>query len=213
MNRFVCAFVKITALPVQFFCFRTKVHYHNKKSQSRKIKGSAIVISNHRSVYDFAVLMFVFFGRNLSCLMAEVLFTKNKLLAWFLSALGGIRVERSSHSFNFISKCCDILEKGGVVEIYPESRLPLPNEERPLPFAPSAAYIALRSGVPVIPVYTNGSYFNRKRCHVIIGEKIYPSALADPTLSEGENIEKITEYIRNAVMELGNELEKQLETK
>ena len=45
-------FVKITAYPVQKLIFRTKVYYQDKNVQSRHIKGAAIVISNHTSVFD-----------------------------------------------------------------------------------------------------------------------------------------------------------------
>lgn len=210
MNRIICWFVKITGFLPQLLCFRTKIHYRNKSAQSRKIEGAAIIVSNHTSVFDYAVLMYVFPMRNIRCLMAEVLFKKNKLFAWFLRMLGGIKIDRDVYNFSFVSESCSVLEKGGVVEVFPEARLPLAGESRPLPFKPSAAYIAMLSGAPVIPVYTNGSYFNKKRAHVMIGEKIYPSDIISPKLSERENIGRITEYLRNAVMELGNELEKEI---
>lgn len=210
MNRFVCWFVKITAYPAQLAVFRTKIHYKNKSAQGRHIKGGAVVISNHTSVYDFASLMFTFFSRNLRCLMAEVLFRKNPLFGWFLKALGGIEIERDIYNFSFVSESCDILSKGGVVEIFPEARLPLKGEKRPLPFKPSAAYIAMLSGAPVIPVYITGNYFCKKRNHVMIGERIYPSEIVDPELSERENIEKLTGHFRNTIMELQNELEKEI---
>ncbi len=68
------AFVRVTAYPVQLPVFRTKIYYENKNSQGRHIKGAAIVISNHTSVWDYAVWMFVFFSRTLRAQMAEVLF-------------------------------------------------------------------------------------------------------------------------------------------
>ena len=210
MNRLFCAFVKLTAFPVQFLCFRTKIHYRCKSSQGRKINGPALLISNHTSVYDFAVWMFVFFRSNLRCLMAEILFERNFLLSWFLKKLGGIKIRRKDFDFGFVEESAKVLEKGGVVEVFPEARLPLPGEQRPLPFKHSAAYIAMRSGVPIIPVYTNGSYFRFRRAHVIIGEKIDINSLIDPQLSQKENIEKITGYLQKAVTELGEELEKEI---
>lgn len=189
--------------------FRTKVHYEDKKVQGRKIKGAAIIISNHTSVYDFAVMLFTFPFRTLRYLMAEVLF-KKKRLSHFLRAMGGIMVDRDAYDFAFLEKCNDILKKKGVVGIFPESRLPKVGEERPLPFAPSAAYLALMSGVPVIPVFTNGSYFNKKRAHVIIGKPIDVQSVADGTLTEKENIEKVNGYLRQRIVELQNELERQV---
>lgn len=194
-------FVKITAYPVQLFCFRTKIYYENNKVQKRRIKGPAIIISNHTSVFDYAVYLFVFFSRTLRFQMAEVLFEK-KFLGVFLKMLGGIIVDRNTHNFGFIAKSQDVLASGGVVGIFPESRLPLKNEQRPLEFKTSAAYIALSTGVPIIPVYTNGSYYNKKRARVIIGEPIYVDDFIDNGLTDKENIDNLTSFMRQRIIEL-----------
>lgn len=205
MSRFFQAFVKITAWPIQWLCFRTKIHYEDKSIQSRKIKGPAIIVSNHTSVYDFAVMLFVFPFRFLRYLMAELLF-KRKILGAFLKGMGGIKVDRENYNFTFIDKSLNILEKGGVVGIFPEGRLPNKGEERPLPFKPSGAYLAYLTEVSVIPVYTNGSYFNKKRAHVIIGKPLNIKEIIDEKYSEKENIERINAILREKVIELGNEL-------
>ena len=212
MSGFFQAFTKITGWPVQWACFRTKIHYEDKKVQKRRIKGGAIIISNHTAVYDFAVMLFVFPFRTLRYVMAEVLF-KKKGLARFLRLMGGIEVDRNAYDFAFLDKCREIIEKKGVVGIFPEGRLPLEGEERPIPFTPSAAYLALMSGAPVIPVYTDGCYFKKKRAHVIIGKPIDASSLVDSKLTEKENIEKVNDYFRLRIVELGNELQRQCRKK
>lgn len=194
-------FVKITAWPVQFFCFRTKVYYENKSVQSRRIKGKAVIISNHTSIFDYAVYLFVFFSRTLRVQMAEVLFNK-KPLGVFLKCLGGIYVNRDTRNFSFIVKSQDILRKGGVVGIFPESRLPLKDEETPLEFKTSAAFIALSADAPVIPVYTNGSYFCKKRAQVIIGTPINLNDYVDDSLSEKENLSNATNALRDKIIYL-----------
>ena len=207
MSKFFQAFTKFTSWPIQWICFRMKIHYQNKSIQSRKIKGPAIIISNHTSVYDFAVMLFVFPFRFLRYLMAELLF-KKRSLGTFLKLMGGIKVDRDSYSFTFINKSLEVLEKGGVVGIFPEGRLPNAGEARPLPFKHSAAYLAYLSEVPIIPVYTNGSYFRRKRAHVIIGEPIDVKKIIDEkNLSEKENIDNINNILRERIIELGNELQ------
>ena len=202
------AFVKITAYPVQLPVFRTKVYYEDKKVQSRRIRGAAILISNHTSVWDYAVWLFVFFFRTLRAQMAEVLFEK-KPLGLFLKMMGGVCVDRNSFDFGFVSRSQAILEKGGVVEIFPESRLPLKGEARPLPFKPSAAYLGLLSGAPMIPVYTNGAYFSKKRARVIIGKPLYARELADDSLSEKENLERISAILREKIISLEKQLYEQ----
>ncbi|MBQ1685110.1 MAG: 1-acyl-sn-glycerol-3-phosphate acyltransferase, partial [Clostridia bacterium] len=108
-------------------CFRTKVYYENKAVQSRRIRGSAILVSNHTAVYDYAVMLFVFFTRTLRYQMAEVLFRK-KVLGPFLKNMGGILVDRDSTNYSFMSESARILEQGGVVGIFPEGRLPREGE-------------------------------------------------------------------------------------
>ena len=194
-------FTKITGWLVQKIIFRTKIYYEDKSVQSRRIKGAAIIMSNHTSVYDYAVHLFVFIGRTLRFQMAEVLY-KKKLLAWFLKNMGGIYVDRNNHSFTFINKSIEILEKGGVVGAFPESRIPLPDEETPLEFKASTAYIALSTNVPVIPIYTDGVYFKSSRARVIIGKPIIVSEIIDDSLSEKENIEKVNKVFRDKIIAL-----------
>ena len=206
--KFWNAFVKITAYLPQLVIFRTKVYYEDKAAQSRRIKGGAIIISNHTSVWDYAEYLFVFFFRTLRAQMAEVLFEK-KPLGLFLKMMGGIRVNRGANDFACVTKSEKILEKGGVVLIFPESRLPLKGEERPLPFKPGAAYLALLSGAPVVPVFTNGKYFSKKRARVIIGKPIYARDLIDDSLSEKENLARITDIMRDRIISLEKQLYEQ----
>lgn len=214
MVRFLLGwFVKITGYIPQKLFFRTKVHYNDKRAQSRRIKGRAIVISNHRSVWDFAMMMFLFPMRNLRCLVAEIMFQKNAPFTFFLKAMGCIRVERDTHDFTFIEKSVKLLDKNQVLEIYPEARIPKENEEKPTRFTPSAVYIALESGAPIIPVFTQGNYFNKPRNHVIIGKPIYARDLYNETLSKRENIEIINNILRNEIVELENELNEKIKQK
>lgn len=194
-------FVKVTGYLVQKCCFRTKIFYEDKNSQSRRIKGKAIIISNHTSVYDYAVMIFVFFGRVLRYQMAEILF-KNKILGWFLSAMGGVKIDRYSHDNLGLDRSAEVLKKGGVLGVFPEGRIPKDGEETPLPFQHGAIYLALKEKADMIPVYTNGSYFNKNRAKVVIGKKIDVNSLYDKELSEKENLEKIADFLRKKVIEL-----------
>ena len=210
--RFWNAFAKITGWPLQKLIFRTKILYEDPSVQKRAIRGSAIIISNHTSVYDYAVFLFVFFGRTLRYQMAELLFEK-KPLGRMLRHMGGIRVDRNAHDFSFLRISEDILSRGGVVGVFPESRLPREGETPPLPFKPSAAYLALASGAPVIPVYTNGRYFQRRRAAVIIGSPMLARELTDDSLSEKENIELVAQRMREKVIALRDLLHERYEEK
>ena len=110
MKRLFNALVKITGWPVQKILFRTKVYYEDKAVQSRRLKGPAILISNHTSVYDYAVFLFVFWRRTLRYQMAELLF-RRRMLKHFLRAMGGIFVDRDAYDFSFVRRSLEILER------------------------------------------------------------------------------------------------------
>ena len=203
-------FVKITGWIPQLIIFKIKVYYEDKKVQDKRIKGKAIVVSNHNDLMDFAVLLFVFWRRTLRCVVAELMYEKNVFMTTLLKLLGTIRAERDSHDFSFLGRCEKVLRKGGVVEICPEARLPRKGEETPLPFKPSAVYLALETDTPIIPVYNNAEHFSRKNMRVIIGKPINVRALYDDRLSQKENIEKINDYLRGKILELREELERQV---
>ena len=210
MIRFFNGFVKVTGIVIHWILFRPKVYYIDRSVQGRHIKGAGIIISNHTSVFDYALFVGVFITRTLRYQMAEVLFRK-KLLGWFLRNMGGIYVNRDTYNFSFVDESVDILSKGGVVGVFPESRIPRPNEETPLMFKPSGAMVALRSGAKIIPVYTDGVYFSRHRARMIIGTPIYAADYYDENLSEKENVKIISKEIREKIVELKNELERRKE--
>ena len=213
MGKLFTGFVKTTAYPLELITFRAKYYYEDKKLQSRRIKGPAIIISNHTSVWDFAQIMQTFYTRHLRCLAADLMFNKSKGMGWFLKHLDAIKISRESKNFSFINQSVDILKKGGVLEIYPEARIPDPPEPTPLEFKPSFAYIAMLSNAPIIPVYTDGNYFGKGRTHVMIGKKINITDIVDPELDQSENIKRITDYTRNKIIEFRDEIERKKEKK
>lgn len=212
MIRFFNWFTKITGWLVQKIIFRTKIYYEDKSVQSRRIRGKAIIVSNHTSVFDYAVHLFVFFSRTLRFQMAEVLF-KKRPLGLFLKAMGGIYVNRDTHDFSFIYKSQEILDKGGVVGCFPESRIPLKDEERPLEFKTSTAYLALLSGAPIVPIYTDGVYFKSARARVIIGKTMFIDDIIDESKTEKENIELINKALREKIIDLGRMLDERKQEK
>ena len=205
MISFVNWFVKITGWPVYCILFRTKVTYEDKSVQGRHIRGPAIIVSNHTSVFDFAVMLFVFLTRTLRYQMAELLF-KKRFLGKFLRLLGGIYIDRSSSDMGFIGESAAVLKKGGVVGIFPEGRLPLPDETPPIAFRPGAAYLSKASGVKVIPVYTNGSYFSKKRARVVIGRPMDPADFCGYE-TEKQNLEAFASAMRDKIVELRDMLD------
>ena len=80
MNKIFLWFVKITGWPLHLLYYKKEVICLDNDKSLRKIKGAALIISNHTSVYDFPLIMFTFFKRTIRTLIAEVMYKHNKFL-------------------------------------------------------------------------------------------------------------------------------------
>lgn len=197
-------FIKITGFLPMLVILRNRIHYEDRAIQGRKIKGGAIVVANHNVLMDFAVLLFTFPFNTLRCVVAEVLYHKNFVLRCFMKMLGTVEVNRHGYDIAFLKKCRKIIERGGIVEIFPEGRLPDKDGNGSLlPFKPGAVYLALETKVPIIPVYNARRGMSTKRGAVIIGKPIYLDELYDESLSKKENIDNMTLVLRQKIIDLG----------
>ena len=195
-------FTKITGILPALLFYKPRVRIAG--NAHRNLPAPAILASNHCSLLDFPLYLIVFPFRSIRFLMAEVLFGKNKFFSVFLSCLGGIKVDRDTHNFGFVSDAIEILDKGGVLGIFPEGRLPVGG--KPFPFTVSTAFIATHADAPIIPVYTDGNYGLFKRAGVVIGEPIVLSDHCKEGLSEQEQLAYLTEFLRTTVYSLKEEL-------
>ncbi len=211
MNKPFAVFVKATGIIPYIALTNPKYYFEDKEKQSRTIKGKAIVMPDHHKIWDVATMMFTFIGRNLRCVIAEVIVEGNPLVRLFTKWMGFVVVDRHNSDFTFLSKSKKILDEGGVIEIFPESRLPKPDEESPLPFKPSITYLALETNAPIIPVVSNANFGKKERMSVMIGVPINVYDYYDNSLSEKENIDNITNMLREKIIALKAELQKNID--
>ena len=195
----------ITGWPVQFVWFTRKTYYEDRKSQGRYIKKGALVISNHYNVLDYVCNVLLLFPRKLYVIFADF----GKWSRFGMKFFGGIPVDRSSYHMPFMTEAVKLLKKGRIVQIYPEASIS--TDGNMLPFKPSYIYIALRAGVPIIPVIIDGNYGLFKRAHVIVGKAIDIShKVADPEHPTHEEIKNINTEIQEKCHELKRELERRV---
>lgn len=201
--RLFSGFVRLTGLVPALIFFKPRVKLENERA-SRHLPKHAILVSNHTSLMDFVLYLVVFPWRTVRFLMAEVLFNKGKLFATFLTLLGGIRVDRNTFDFEFVSDALDILDHGGTLGVFPQGRLPVGG--KPFPFTVSTAFIALQTDAPIIPVYTDGRYGLNKRAGVVIGEPLYLHEYKKDELSDDEQLNHLTALLEERVYALADRL-------
>ena len=190
----------IMAWPIQLIFFKTRIYYEDKKDTSKYIKGKALVISNHKSLKDFMMTMFLFPFRKVHCLMSELIFTRGKFIGTLTKIMGGIRVDRNSYDFGFIDTSVELLDRNKMLLIYPEARIP--TTKKMLAFHPSYILIALKTKCPIVPIYTDGVYKLFKRTRVVIGKKINLSEYCNNDNPTKEEIDYLNKLVRNKILEL-----------
>lgn len=175
----------INAYLVQWVLFKRKTYYEDKKVQSRRIKGGALIISNHYNMFDYVLNMFLLLPRKLNVVASEMAY-ENKFVAWGMKCFGGIQADRLAKSMRFIDESAAVIKKGQLVQIFPEGRNT--DDGEMAAFKPSYLMIALRAQAPIIPIITDGNYGFFKQAHVIIGK---PINLRDYCTSENPTKEEI----------------------
>ena len=163
-------------------------------------QGAFVLAPVHRSNMDTPIAACV--TRRRLRFMGKDSLWKSGPVAWVLSALGGFPVARGTADREALNRCIAVLQAGEPLVLFPEGERKSGPEVQPL--FDGAAYIALKAGVPIIPVGIGGSeavmpkgarFIHPKKVHVIIGAPIP----VPPTVTSGK-------VPRSAVREVSAEL-------
>ena len=198
----------LSAWPVQLLVFKRKTYYEDRRVQGRRVRGKALIVSNHFSVFDYMVNLFLFPFRKLYVVYWP---QNSKRIRWGMKFFGGIVSDRDVMGLRFMDESVKTLEKGRIVQIYPEAYIS--EDGRMDEFKPSYVLIALRAEAPIIPVITDGQYGLFKRVHLIIGK---PIDLWDYCTSEDptkEEIMALNDIVYKKCLELQRELEARKQNK
>ena len=152
--------------------FKRKTYYEdgNSRHKARRFKGGKLIISNHKSVLDFMVNMYVVLPRKLWVVASEHAY-RNKLQGFGMKFFGGIPCDRRIRSMRFVEKSAEVLKRGGLVQIFPEGMERYDGTVGP--FFQSYLVIAHRGNAPIIPIVSDGNYGFFKRTHILIGNEIH----------------------------------------
>ncbi len=146
-------------------------------------RGGFIVAPVHRSNID-TILMSGVTKRRL-CFLAKAGLWKFRAFGWLVSSLGGFPVRRGAADREALRVSVEVLEQGQPLVVFPEGGRRSGPEVAEL--FEGAAYLSLRTGVPIVPVGIGGSEGalpvgarlpSRVKVHMVIGAPLFPPGSA-----------------------------------
>ncbi len=181
--------------------------------------GPAIIVANHTSPLDPVVLWTKHFAsfrrphlRVIGYMMAKEYYIRSSLIGWVCRAMESIPVERSGRDMVPIREALRRLGDGKLLGLFPEGRINLKSpDEQLLPGGTGIAWLALKSGAPVIPVFIRNSprspsmvraFIVRTRTSLCYGPPIDLSRWKDAKGTHDE-LAEVTDYIMSHIANLG----------
>ncbi len=184
--------------------------------------GSAIIVGNHTSPVDPILIWHRHNDawpkhkqRVVGFMVAREYVTPRNLVGWICRTVQSIPVNRSGQDTEAVRAALRRLKKGELLGLFPEGRINPNPEEGLMPFNTGIAFLALKSGAPVYPVWIHGSprsesmvacFLKFSTVRITFGEPIDLRQLfgdeKKPTL---ETLEKATQHVRSAVEKLSED--------
>lgn len=177
--------------------FRPKRCFISEKAKKR-IKGGALLISNHVGFYDPVYIMMCLNYRRHHFIAAKEMFPSGFKKFLFERVFCCIGVDRENVSPSFMKEVIGRLKDGQLVSMFPEGHIN--RDEGVAQFKNGAVFMALKAGVPIIPVYIQKRKNIFKRLKMLIGE---PIELSVPEgMSSSEYLNVASEQLRQKELEL-----------
>lgn len=128
------------------------------------------------------------------------------------TALGAFPVRRGSADREALRRCIEVIEQGEPVVIYPEGTRQTGPEVRPL--FEGAAYIATRTGVPIVPVGIGGSekampkgskFLYPVKVHIVVGAPLRPEVPEEGKRASRRSVRELTDRLHTEIQKLFDE--------
>ncbi len=176
---------------ILFLLFRVEI----KGEEIVPRKGPLIIAINHISPMDPSVLGIIFPGI-IHFFVAEDLF-EIPLVGWVIKRLGVIPVDRREKDFRSLKRAIALLKKGEIIAIFPQGGIPPPESPKRYEIKPGVAYLAIKTGAPVLCVCIRGTdkviprgnrFFKRIFTEIYLEYRaiIYPSVSVEDVLKKIE---------------------------
>ena len=137
-------------------------------------EGGALICPNHTKAVDPFYAVFALGLKNRVVAMAKAEVVRIPVVGWILEKAGVFGIERGKADVGAIKKAMKFLKAGERLLLFPEGTRVKEGEEGDHEAKNGAAMLALRTGVPIVPVYIPRKKYWFRSTTVVIGEPYYP---------------------------------------
>lgn len=200
LKYFLFDFMRIIVIGTGMLIYRPKILYENDAARE-KIKGGALLVSNHLTLCDPVFLQVAVWYRRHHFVIAKEL-CRNKAAALFFKIVKAVPVDRIDFNIDSFRSIVDRLKEERLVTIFAEGHI---NEDdgKLDEFKSGMVLMSLQSGKPIVPIYMKKREHFYQRMVFVVGEKIELKGKDGKRPNLGE-INNFTKQIREKEIILKN---------
>lgn len=160
--------------------------------------GAALVCANHTTISDPFFVIFALTKKNRVRIMAKAEVMRIPVLNWILKKVGVFGVDRGNRDVGAIKEGLRCLKNGEKLLLFPEGTRIKSGEGGP--GKTGAAMLALRTGVPILPVYMPAKKRWFRPTPVVIGEPFYPKC--EGAKANADDYERVAAELMGRIFDL-----------
>lgn len=182
--------------------FFTSILYRVKVKGKENIpkEGGALVCPNHVHAMD-SVSVVAHNQRRIYALAKEDYY-KNKLIKWFAKCCGVYPIKQNSADIDAIKVSLKLLKEKKLLLIFPEGTRNGMAKGKPIKNGPML--IAIKAGVPIIPIGIKGNFKPFRKVTINIGKPIYYDQYKGKT-KDKEIVNELTQNLMKEIVRLRDE--------
>ena len=188
--------------PLRLLC---NIRVRGRENEPTRDQGAYLVIANHRTWADPIYLCAALKHQQPHFMAKKELF-KIPLLRGLIRSLGAYPVNRGGADVGAIRRTIEMLKSGVCVGMFPQGHRYNKVDPRTTEVKTGAAMIALKAGVPILPVYIkvkDNRHFTFCKKTLIIGKPITPEEMNYNPDAPGE-YQRVANYLFEKLCELGD---------
>lgn len=178
-------------------CNIFKIGYRTKKLDARgnkykgKIRGGAVMVSNHIGMMDPIALITTFLYRRIFFFASEVVLGKDRRITGALMrGMGCIKIDRNIADVEAIRTGCEIVKNGRIMAIFAQGEIQKSGNFES--FKAGGVLLAIKAKAPIIPVYIAQRKHWWERKVVVVGDPFIPAERCEKKFPSMTDIDKLT---------------------